>query len=101
MTCTPVGRGDGFPAESDAETVGILLQPFAAWCGGVVLGDPQVDDTWELVDGVVEITEVDESGAVPSATMTASGLVAVDADGERHELGDIVLVNNAWGMIGE
>lgn len=128
---TPVGCGDGFQAENDAATVGILLQPapgetgptearvelgdgspwtgeirlgrdlFAAWCGGVVVGEPRVDETWELVDGVVEVTEVDESTGFPSATMTATGLVAVDGDGVRHELGDIVLVNGAWGMRGE
>lgn len=128
---TPVGCGDGFQAENDAATVGILLQPaagetsptqdrvelgdgspwtgeirlgrdlFAAWCGGVVDGEPRVDETWELVEGAVEVTEVDDNAATPSATMTATGLVAVDADGVRHELGDIVLVNEAWGMRGE
>lgn len=30
-----------------------------------------------------------------------TGLVAVDPDGVRHELGDVVLVNDAWGMRGE
>ncbi len=128
---TPVGCGDGFQAENDAATVGILLQPapgetrptqervelgdgspwtgeirlgrdlFATWCGGVVVGEPRVDETWELVEGVVEVTEVDESAGIPSATMTATGLVAVDTDGVRHELGDVVLVNSAWGMRGE
>lgn len=128
---TPVGCGDGFQAENDAATVGIVLQPapgetqptqervelgdgspwtgeirlgrdlFAAWCGGVVEGEPRVDETWELVEGVAEVTEVDESTAIPSATMTAAGLVAVDPDGVRHELGDVVLVNDAWGMRGE
>ncbi len=128
---TPVGCGDGFQAENDAATVGILLQPapgetrpteervelgdgsawvgeirlgrdlFATWCGGVVVGEPRVDEAWEPVEGVVEVTEVDESTGSPSATMTATGLVAVDVDGARHELGDIVLVNGAWGPIGE
>lgn len=128
---TPVGCGDGFPATNETATVGILLQPatgesspteervdlgdgspwsgeirlgrdlFAAWCGGVVDGDPEVEEVWELVDGVVEVTEVDDDAATPSATMTATGLIAVDPDGVRHELGDIVLVNDAWGMRGE
>lgn len=118
-------------AENEAATVGILLRPapgetsptedrvelgdgspwageirlgrdlFGAWCGGVVVGEPRVDETWELVEGVVEVTEVDESAGIPSATMTATGLVAVDGDGVRHELGDIVLVNGAWGLNGE
>lgn len=128
---TPVGCGDGFQATNETATVGILLRPatgesspteervelgdggpwsgeirlgrdlFATWCGGVVDGEPRVDETWELVEGVVEVTEVDESTGIPSATMTATGLVAVDPDGARHELGDIVLVNDAWGMRGE
>ena len=128
---TPVGCGDGFQATNETSTVGILLQPaagatsptqervelgvgspwsgeirlgrdlFATWCGGVVVGEPRVDETWELVEGVVEVTEVDDDAVTPSATMTATGLVAIDADGVRHELGDVVLVNEAWGLRGE
>jgi len=27
--------------------------------------------------------------------------VAVDPDGGRHDLGDVELVNNGWGLLGE
>lgn len=71
---------------------------FANWCDDViVMGEPQpeVDEAWTLVDGVVEITALDESAR--TATMTATDLVAVEPDGTRHDLGDVVLVNEGWG----
>jgi hypothetical protein len=70
---------------------------FATWCSDIlVMGEPEpvVDETWALVDGVLSITDVGDE----NATMTATGLVAVDPRGARHELGDVVLVNAAWGM---
>lgn len=118
--------GYGFQAGNDAGTVGVFLQPespglppgeetidlgdsdawtgevrvgrdlFANWCNDVI-AEPEatVDETWALVDGVVVVTEPDEGAG--TATMTATDLVAVDPDGTRHTLGDLVLTNTAWG----
>jgi hypothetical protein len=125
---TDYACGYGFQAGNTEQTVAIFLTPdppgsppstetadlgadsawsgeirvgrdlFATWCSDIlVMGEPEpvVDETWALVDGVLAITDV---GDDENATMTATGLVAVDPSGARHELGDVVLVNAAWGM---
>lgn len=125
---TPYPCGYGFQAGNPAGTVGVFLQPAAgastpvddtvdlgdgdAWSGEIRIGTdlfanwcsdvwteplPAVDQAWRLVDGVVTITARDDGAG--SATLTATDLVAVDPDGVRHPLGDIVLLNSAWGML--
>jgi len=91
----PVDLGDGDAAWSGEIRLGRGL--FNNWCNDI-LAEPEatVDQTWELVDGVVAITEVDESAG--TATLRATDLVAVDPSGTRHALGDITLVNDAWGV---
>lgn len=71
---------------------------FANWCDDVIeMGEPepQVDETLEVVAGTLEFS-LDEAGFV--ATAEVIGLVARDADGVEHALGDITIENPAWGM---
>jgi hypothetical protein len=71
---------------------------FANWCDDVIeMGEPEprVDETLQVVEGTVEVT-LGASGTAASAR--ATGLVARDADGVEYALGDITIVNPAWGM---
>lgn len=93
----PTGRFDLADDPSWSGVIEAGSHLFIDWCDDVgEAGEPspEVQQTWELVEGVIEVRT--ESG---DATMSATDLVAVDPDGVRHELGDIILVNSAWGVV--
>lgn len=126
---TSAGCGEAFAAANEAQTVTLVIEPgpevdllapgrgsigddwagevrfgrylLEAWCGGVIEHDPQVAETWQVVAGDIEFTPPDMESRSLRATATATGLVAVDPDGGRHDLGDVELVNNGWGLLGE
>ena len=70
---------------------------FANWCDDVIEPDeptPVVTETWAVTSGRGELTLNDDG----TATVSLTGLVAVDGEGAQHELGDITIDNVGWGQ---
>ncbi|MDW3215761.1 MAG: DUF6174 domain-containing protein [Ilumatobacteraceae bacterium] len=69
----------------------------ANWCDDVIEeGEPEplVDETWNIVSGTLEVSPTDNR----LATGTFTDVVAVDADGHEHLLGDVEIANGMWGF---
>lgn len=69
----------------------------ANWCDDVIeVGEPEpeVDETWNIVSGTLELSVTDNR----LATGTFTDVVAVDADGIEHDFGDVVVANGMWGF---
>ncbi len=69
----------------------------ANWCDDVIeVGEPEpvVDDSWQIVGGSLTFTPTDNRLAVGVFT----DVVAVDADGHEHHLGDVEVSNGMWGF---
>jgi hypothetical protein len=69
----------------------------ANWCDDVIEeGEPEpvIDEEWEIVDGVLELTHTDNRLAIG----TFVDVVAEDPDGDEHDLGDVEVANGMWGF---
>ncbi len=72
---------------------------FSNWCDDVMEPgepDPVVDETW-TVSGLIEITGLPEAGTCGEATARLSGVTARNPGGEAMPLGDLEVINPAWG----
>ena len=78
-------------------TIRFGIDLMANWCDDVVEpGEPEpiVDETWEIVGGSLDFSQTDNRLAVGVFT----DVVAVDADGNEHQLGDVEVANGMWGF---
>lgn len=72
---------------------------FANWCDDVIEpGEPtpEIEETWD-VTGRIEVTGLPGAGECGPASAELTDVVATGPDGEELVIGDLSVVNEAWG----